>query len=200
MRLEWRDMKTSESIKELQEALAKAQGEMKGAKKESTNDFFKDQRDPKKGKYADSDSVREAYIVSFAKHGLCYTQNVFTENGIEYVESRIGFGSQWIEYGPLRVPMKDKDNAHQLKSGSTYCKRIQTLGATGLSEADDDGNAAVGKGETIQKAEQANPQIQKTGSSSVKEALDKAQAVANAQKKPIPNMAPKGRFQDEPPF
>ena len=53
----------SESLKELATALAKAQGEIKGALKDSANPFFK-------SKYADLSSVVDAIKVAFSKHGL----------------------------------------------------------------------------------------------------------------------------------
>ena len=60
-------MDKSESIKELATALGKAQAEMSGAKKGSTNPFFK-------SSYADLGSVVDAVKGPFNSHGLSYSQ------------------------------------------------------------------------------------------------------------------------------
>jgi len=56
-------MNKSESIKEFAGALAKAQGEIKGALKDQSNTFFK-------SKYADLSSVVEAIRAPFANYGI----------------------------------------------------------------------------------------------------------------------------------
>ncbi len=60
-------MTTSPEINELAAALAKAQGEMGGALKDSANPFFK-------SKYADLSSVWEACRAPLAKYGLSIVQ------------------------------------------------------------------------------------------------------------------------------
>ena len=62
-------MNKSESIAGLAAALAKAQGQMKGAVKDSANPFFK-------SKYADLASVVEAIRAAFSANGLSYVQTV----------------------------------------------------------------------------------------------------------------------------
>ena len=57
-------LRHSEALNEIFDALSKAQGEMEGAKKDSTNPHFK-------SKYADLESVVDACRIPFAKHGLC---------------------------------------------------------------------------------------------------------------------------------
>lgn len=130
-------MKTSESIAEIAQALALAQSEISGAKKSANNPFFK-------SKYADFGSAVEAIKEPFSNHDLSYVQDVFSEGDKDFVATRILHKSgQWIEFGPQRVPVKDKENPQAVKSGITYMKRTQLMSACGLPEVDDDGNDAA---------------------------------------------------------
>src|SRR6185295_9703861 len=65
-------MRTSESTKELAAALAKAQGEMHAAVKDSDNPFFK-------SRYADLASAWTAARAPLAKNGLSVAQGVEVE-------------------------------------------------------------------------------------------------------------------------
>jgi hypothetical protein len=67
-------MNKSDSIKELALALHKAQREIKGALKDSTNPHFK-------SKYADLSSVIEAVKQPLSNNGIVYSQGV---SGVEY--------------------------------------------------------------------------------------------------------------------
>ena len=60
-------MEKSESINELAAALAKAQGQMEGAKKDSENPYFK-------SKYADLAAVVKAIRGPFSDNGLLATK------------------------------------------------------------------------------------------------------------------------------
>ena len=126
----------SESIKELATALAKAQGEMTGAKKDSANPFFK-------STYADLASVVEAIRVPFAKHGLSYLQRTHESTASEVrVETILMHSSgEWISSGILAVPVTKAD-AQGYGSALTYCRRY-SLGLVGVAPEDDDGNAAA---------------------------------------------------------
>ena len=62
----------SESIAELAAALAKAQGEIEGAKKDSNNPHFNKT-------YADLASVWDACRIPLSKNGLSVTQGVSTD-------------------------------------------------------------------------------------------------------------------------
>lgn len=127
-------MRKSESIKELAAALAKAQGEMTGAKRDADNPYFK-------SKYADLESVIEAMKGPFSKNGLSVTQE-FT--GEFYLSATLMHSSgEWLEYEPLKIPVKDAMNAQAVKSSFTLLRRAQLLAIAGIPEADDDGNAAA---------------------------------------------------------
>jgi hypothetical protein len=129
-------MQKSESIAGLAAALAKAQGAMKGAVKDSANPFFK-------SKYADLASVVEAIRVAFASNGLSYIQTVDPSDKDEVrVETTILHSSgEWISCGVLSLPVS-KSDAQGYGSALTYARRYSLSAATGVAPEDDDGNLA----------------------------------------------------------
>ena len=135
-------MNRSESINELATALAKAQSEMAGAKKDAENLAFK--RGDKVSKYADLASVWEAARPALTKYGLSVMQfTVPSERNEMQVETTVlHMSGQWAS-GIIAIPV-DKLNAHGYASALTYCRRLGLAAAVGIApEEDDDGNAAV---------------------------------------------------------
>jgi len=131
----------SENINELALALSKAQGEMKGAIKDSSNPFFK-------SKYADLSSVREACKDELSRNGLSITQIMgANEHGEMYLITMLLHSSgQWIK---SMLPIKStnaKDSRvneyHVLGSAITYLRRYAWSAIVGIAtEEDDDANA-----------------------------------------------------------
>jgi len=131
-------MNKSESIAALAAALAKAQGAMKGAVKDSANPFFK-------SKYADLASVVEAIRAAFSANGLSYIQTVEPSDKDEVrVETTLLHASgEWISCGILALPV-NKVDCQGFGSALTYARRYSLSAAVGIAaEADDDGNAAT---------------------------------------------------------
>lgn len=129
-------MTTSEQINEVATACAKAQLELKPAVKDATNPAFR-------SKYADWASIVEASKV-YAKHGIAVLQDATTnEIGASVVTRLAHTSGQWIEFGPLTIPMSKRD-AHGAGSAITYAKRYAASAALGISaDEDDDGIAAA---------------------------------------------------------
>ena len=136
-------MNKSESIAGLAAALAKAQGAMKGAVKDSANPFFK-------SKYADLASVVEAIRSAFSANGLSYVQTVQSSDLDEVrVETMILHSSgEWISCGVLALPVS-KNDAQGYGSALTYARRYSLSAAVGVAPEDDDGNAAVAAKPTV---------------------------------------------------
>ena len=134
-------MNRSDSIKELATALAKAQAEMSGAKKDSENAAFK--QGAKVSKYADLASVREASFPTLTKFGLSVVQfTIPSERNEMQVETTLLHSSgEWMS-GIIAIPV-DKNNAHGYGSALTYCRRFALAAAVGIAPEDDDGNAAA---------------------------------------------------------
>lgn len=130
-------MKRSESINELAAALAKAQGKVQGAHKDSTNPHFR-------SNYADLESCWDACRDALSENGLAVTQELTTQGGGVAVGTLLLHSSgQWLEYEPIFVP--SKDDAHGVGSGATYGRRYALCAVVGIAPTDDDANAATGR-------------------------------------------------------
>lgn len=137
-------MRTSAEINELSAALAKAQGEIKPASKDTANTFFKT-------KYATLASCWDACRVALASNGLAVIQSPRLKHESEdhwlvELETRLTHASgQWIE-DVLSVPVSKLD-AQGVGSASTYARRYSLCAFVGVApDDDDDGESAVGRG------------------------------------------------------
>jgi len=131
------EYRTSQNVGKLFAALAKAQGEIRGALKDATNPHFK-------AKYADLASIVDA-ARPLAKHGIATIQVPFSENGEIGVTTILGHDSgEWIS-GTLSVkPLKlDPQGAGSV---ITYLRRYSLAAMAGIAPEDDDGEAAMGRG------------------------------------------------------
>ena len=129
-------MNSSATLKELATAMAKAQGEIKGALKDSANPFFK-------SKYADLSSVVEAIRAPLASNGISYVQIAHDSDSSAKIETVILHSSgEWLSCGPVSVPVSKAD-AQGFGSAMTYARRYSLSAAFGVAPEDDDGNAAA---------------------------------------------------------
>jgi len=126
--------KTSESIKELASALAKAQGEIGHAAKDRTNPAFK-------ARYADLASVIDACRDALAANSLAVMQPVSVAPGVVSVTTRLVHASgEWAE---CTIDIAPSDmRAHAIGSAITYGRRYGLSSMVGVAPDDDDGNAA----------------------------------------------------------
>lgn len=143
-------MNKSESIKELATALSKAQSEMHGAKKDSTNPFFK-------SKYADLTACWEACREPLTKNGLSLVQSTkTTENGgTILVTSLLHSSGEWIS-GEFPV-RPDKEGLQALGAALSYARRYTLSSLVGIVQEDDDGESAVNRAPTFTKAYTSPP-------------------------------------------
>lgn len=152
-------MRKSESIKELTIALAKAQGSMCPAKKESENPFFK-------SKYADLAAVWEACRKSLSDNGLAIIQTTdMVENNLVVITTLTHSSGEWVE-GVLPInPVKLDPQG--IGSAITYARRYSLSAIVGISVDDDDGESAMGrdKGNQIPEPQKRQPKTpnDKTG-------------------------------------
>jgi hypothetical protein len=132
---------TSEQINELTTALAKAQGEITGALKESANPFFK-------SKYADLASCWDACRGPLSKNSLAVFQAAETTTDGLVLTTTLAHGSgQWMR-STLGVNPKD-DSPQSMGSALTYARRYALTAMVGIAQVDDDGNAASGRPTTV---------------------------------------------------
>lgn len=128
-------MKTSEQLNEVAAALCKMQGQLATVKKDTKGYNYK---------YATLASVWDIIRLPLLENGLSIAQDTRTSDGCVSVSTRVMHTSgQWIEFGPLVVPMAKKD-AHATGSATTYGRRYSLCAAIGVvsDEEDDDGAAA----------------------------------------------------------
>jgi len=131
-------LETSITTAALDEALAKAQGEIEVAGKDKVNPAFR-------SRYADLTSMWNAARPALAKHCISVTQwpLASTDNRLHII-TRIAHKGEWMQ-ARFSIPV-DKGNAHGFGSATTYAKRFTLSAALGIvADDDDDGNAAAHK-------------------------------------------------------
>jgi hypothetical protein len=127
-------MYQSEQINELIGALAKAQGEICPAIKDSANPFFK-------SKYADLSSVMNACKEPLSKNGLAVLQTTDYKEGQLFLLTTLAHSSgQWMR--SLLPVVTEKNNAQGIGSAITYMRRYALSAMVGITGEDDDGNAS----------------------------------------------------------
>lgn len=130
-------LRMSPSIGKLADALAKAQGEMEGASKDSTNPHFK-------SKYADLAAVREA-CKPLSKHGIAHLQPTKADGAKVTVTTMLIHSSgEWIAEDLTLTAGQATPQA--VGSAITYGRRYGLAAMVGIAPEDDDGEAAEGRG------------------------------------------------------
>ena len=127
-------MQKSESIAALAAALAKAQGEMENAGKNSVNPHFR-------SKYADLAEIINTVRPVLAKHGLSVTQFPSFDGTLAHVETIIAHQSgEWMS-GTTSSPVQKAD-PQGIGSATTYLRRYSLAAVCNLAQEDDDANAS----------------------------------------------------------
>lgn len=155
----------SESIAALADALAKAQREIKGAKKESKNAFFKSQ-------YADLASVWEACREPLTANGLSVVQLPVGGQGdvegasISVVTLLLHKSGEYI--GSEIVMHPKNDDPQSAGSALAYARRYSLAAIIGIAQIDDDAETAMNRGDEApvseeRKSEKAQHVAKKSG-------------------------------------
>jgi hypothetical protein len=126
-------------------ALAAAQGEIEGAKKDSENPFFK-------SSYADLASVWDACRAPLVKNGLAIIQLVKGGPDTVTIETILAHKSGERIGSELTLRPKATD-PQGIGSAITYGRRYALAAMVGVCPVDDDGEAAMGR--TAPKAPQS---------------------------------------------
>lgn len=134
-------MSQSEQVNELFKALSKVQSSIEGAKKDSSNPFFK-------SKYADLESVWEACRKPLTDNGFCVIQAGEVREGVAGIVTTLGHSSgQWIKgFMPLNAV---KPDPQAQGSAITYVRRYALAAIVGIVQVDDDGESAMNRNTTI---------------------------------------------------
>ena len=129
----------SDSIGALAAALSKAQADITGALKDSSNPFFK-------SKYADLASCWDACRKQLAANNLAVIQTVYVhwEKDESVLATTLAHSSgEWIR---SELPIRAKDASPQAQgSAITYARRYALAAIVGLAQIDDDAEAAQGR-------------------------------------------------------
>lgn len=134
----------SATLGKLFEALAKAQAEFGIAVFDSKNPHFKNE-------FASLRSIDEATKKQLTKVGIAVTQVAFTdENGGQCLFTMLGHSSGEYLAGTVKLFLSKQD-MQGLGASLTYAKRYSKAAVIGVvSDADDDGEASVGRGNPTQ--------------------------------------------------
>ncbi len=131
----------SDQISELAKALCKVQAEVSGAKKGSSNPFFK-------SKYADLASIIEASKAALAKNGLAVTQwfAESNENTCRVCTTLMHESGQFLT-SHLDIPLVKKD-PQAMGSAITYGRRYSLAAILNMAQIDDDAESSLARGVT----------------------------------------------------
>lgn len=145
-------------MKNIAQALLKAQSEMSNPVKGSNNPYFK-------SKYADLNAVREAVIPVLNQNGIVVLQPMVNIDGRNYIKTLFLHESGESLESLTEIIYAKTNDAQAQGSGITYARRygLQSLACVGAD--DDDGNAAS-------KAPQDTRQILLPDTQKWREALD----------------------------
>jgi len=123
----------SSEIDKLATALAKAQAELEGAKKESVNPFFK-------SGYADLHAVIKSSFPFLSKHGLSVSQgNEIIPGAICVTTLLMHTSGQWLR-SKIKLPLKDV-TSQGVGAAMTYGRRYGLSAIVGIAQYDDDANS-----------------------------------------------------------
>lgn len=158
----------SEQTEALDDALAKVQGAVSAASKDSANPQFQGR------KYADLTSVWDACREPLTKNGINVTQwPVHSDDNRLHIVTRVAHKGQWM-MAHFSMPVTAQ-TPQGYGSATTYAKRYTLSAALGIvADDDDDGNASSQKTQARPQApaKSAGTLVDETTTASVKAALD----------------------------
>jgi hypothetical protein len=129
-------------MKNLALALLKAQKNMGVALKDAKNPFFK-------SKYADLNSVIDASLSVLNDAGIVVLQPTVVLEGKQYVETKLIHAESGESIsGYTEIVVKSATDAQQVGSGISYARRYGLQSLVVLKADDNDGETAVGRGDT----------------------------------------------------
>jgi hypothetical protein len=124
-------------------ALAKAQGEVENASKNSSNPHFK-------SKYADLAEVLNTVRPVFSDNGLSLIQSTEFDGALVSVTTTIAHkDGGYVTAKASCVPAKT--DAQGVGSATTYLRRYSLASVCGIAQEDDDGNASAHNGKPVAK-------------------------------------------------
>ena len=123
-------------MKNIAQALVKAQLEMIAPKKGSVNPFFKN-------KYADLNDVLAAVVPALNNNGIVLLQPLVNIEGKNFVKTVLMHESGEIFESLAEIFCKNTNDAQAYGSGVTYARRYSLSSICGIGSEDDDAQKAV---------------------------------------------------------
>jgi hypothetical protein len=146
-------MNQSPTIGALAAALAKAQGEIKGAIKDSANPFFK-------SKYADLTSVKDACQEALTKYNIAVIQGPRANGAQVIVTTMLAHESgEWVSE-EFSAHAKD-DSPQSVMACVTYLRRGGLAAMVGVAPEDDDGESAQPRAPYVPQKHGSQPSQQR---------------------------------------
>ena len=141
-------MEKSETIGNLTLALSKVQAQLRPAKENSKNPFFK-------SNYADLGSVWDSVRALLSENELSIIQMPTDVGGLTTILSHSSG-----EYLSSTMYIPSKEDAHGVGSAISYARRYALASFVGVVTGDDDGNGAVkGNAPIVKKVAGAKPKL-----------------------------------------
>jgi len=140
-------MEKSETIGKLTLALSKVQAQLKPAKENSKNPFFK-------SSYADLGAVWDSVRKLLAENELAIIQMPTDVGGLTTILSHSSG-----EYMSSTMYIPSKEDAHGVGSAISYARRYALASVVGVVTGDDDGNGAVKGTPTTSKKSTSKPKL-----------------------------------------
>lgn len=143
-------LEESPTLSKLAAALAKAQGAIEPALKDSNNPHFG-------SKYADLASIREVSRKPLADNELCYFQRIRRTEMDVIVQTTLLHSSGEFIRGDCELPVVQR-TPQAVGSSITYGRRFGLAALLGIvADEDDDGNAALASGQSAPRAQRREP-------------------------------------------
>jgi hypothetical protein len=140
-------MEKSETIGKLTLALSKVQAQLKPAKENSKNPFFK-------SSYADLGAVWDSVRKLLAENELAIIQMPTDVGGLTTTLSHSSG-----EYISSTMYIPSKEDAHGVGSAISYARRYALASVVGVVTGDDDGNGAVKGTPNVSKKPASKPKL-----------------------------------------
>jgi len=163
-------MEKSETIGKLTLALSKVQAQLKPAKENSKNPFFK-------SSYADLGAVWDSVRKLLAENELAIIQMPTDVGGLTTILSHSSG-----EYISSTMYIPSKEDAHGVGSAISYARRYALASVVGVVTGDDDGNGAVKGTPNTSKKPASKPKLTDAQYKSMMKAIEDGKGSVVEQK------------------
>ena len=163
-------MEKSETIGKLTLALSKVQAQLKPAKENSKNPFFK-------SSYADLGAVWDSVRKLLAENELAIIQMPTDVGGLTTILSHSSG-----EYISSTMYIPSKEDAHGVGSAISYARRYALASVVGVVTGDDDGNGAVKGTPNASKKSTSKPKLTDAQYKSMMKAIEDGKGSVVEQK------------------